>query len=492
MLQIGHTLDMAVELSVDCLDFALGFVCSTKAPTQPLAGSAMDDPDMDEMADLKNKMAEYWAKWQENEMIQWKSENPGGTFADYIQHSCPENIRFDEEGKVEWIDDRLNGPKWRGAFTALKATDSTHPLGDAPKIGIETYDGNQMPFAIRWLVMDGPVSICVCGKNNSGKSSLVRRYIQSAYGSQPDVQEAKILAAGKAISVEDSHMHAIVAELHDPPPHNADEKGVNHPWIVKNDQYGKAFFYNIETQNTSFEPPPEYKANITQQLTNQVDQIVASRCEAVFLVFDVTDRKEYESTTKGLLAEFVKREEVPVIFLVANKCDLVAERQISEQLLRTDFDRICRGRKVGPHLFTPSYAEVSAFENHNVVSTFRHAVQYSILQRWNRQLLAQQTALAAERDAKSRSKLSALLTSPSHEQQRQQHLADAHAAVLQKPHEAFDPTKVLGKNIYAFLQHDQAQHNTTGLAVQIHAVKGKLASLNGESSKSSHTRTSTD
>jgi hypothetical protein len=72
-------------------------------------------------------------------MLDWKQANPTGTFHEYIvvrkaalcattptksicanfpcpKHTCPENIDLNEDGSVAWMDDRLLGSKWKGAF----------------------------------------------------------------------------------------------------------------------------------------------------------------------------------------------------------------------------------------------------------------------------------------------------------------------------------------------------------------------------------------
>jgi ABC-type dipeptide/oligopeptide/nickel transport system ATPase component len=124
------------------------------------------------------------------------------------------------------------GPKWRGAFATVNSTDSFHPLGDAPTIGIGAYSGDRMPFAIRWLVMNGEISICVCGNSGSGKSSLVRRFVQNLYGHRPGVQESNIYAEGKTIWMEDSHVKIVVTDLVDTPSAGAIDKHDDAFWVI--------------------------------------------------------------------------------------------------------------------------------------------------------------------------------------------------------------------------------------------------------------------
>jgi hypothetical protein len=38
--------------------------------------------------EMKQRLDEYWQKWQENRMLDWKHENPAGTFHEYIVVRC--------------------------------------------------------------------------------------------------------------------------------------------------------------------------------------------------------------------------------------------------------------------------------------------------------------------------------------------------------------------------------------------------------------------
>lgn len=59
------------------------------------------------------------------------------------------------------------------------------------------------------------MSIVVCGLKDSGKSTLIRRFVQETYGHQADVNESAVHAIGKTVSFMDSRTHVIVTDLVD-------------------------------------------------------------------------------------------------------------------------------------------------------------------------------------------------------------------------------------------------------------------------------------
>ena len=75
-------------------------------------------------------------------MIMWKRSHPTGTYAAYLLDEFPENVRCDGDGKVVWIDKRVRGPRWEGAFRSLAAADELHKLGSLPRMG---GDGDASP-----------------------------------------------------------------------------------------------------------------------------------------------------------------------------------------------------------------------------------------------------------------------------------------------------------------------------------------------------------
>ena len=83
----------------------------------------------------QQQLQQYMQKHLENQIIEWKRKHEGGEFSQYLKEVCPENIRFAADDSVEWIDDRLLGPKWKGAFVRLTASDELHELGELPVMG---------------------------------------------------------------------------------------------------------------------------------------------------------------------------------------------------------------------------------------------------------------------------------------------------------------------------------------------------------------------
>lgn len=90
----------------------------------PITDSCTYVPPTDEER-MRRMLAEHFDKRTENEMIQWKRENEGGTFTQYIASFYPENITYNDEGEAV-LDPRLNGRRWRGAFNRVKPDDSLH------------------------------------------------------------------------------------------------------------------------------------------------------------------------------------------------------------------------------------------------------------------------------------------------------------------------------------------------------------------------------
>ena len=70
-------------------------------------------------------------------MIMWKRSHPAGTYPAYLLDEFPENVRCDGDGNVVWIDKRVRGPRWEGAFHSLAAADELHELGIMPRMGAD-------------------------------------------------------------------------------------------------------------------------------------------------------------------------------------------------------------------------------------------------------------------------------------------------------------------------------------------------------------------
>ena len=74
---------------------------------------------------VEAKLADDLRSWNNerlaNGMIEWKRANPGAPFEQYVAVELPENISFGASGEVVWIDNRVNGPLWRGTFERVAA-----------------------------------------------------------------------------------------------------------------------------------------------------------------------------------------------------------------------------------------------------------------------------------------------------------------------------------------------------------------------------------
>jgi hypothetical protein len=83
--------------------------------------------------EMRERMRTFMQKDLENRMIAWKKGRGDSepTFEDFLRDEFPENINF-EGDKVAWIDERVLGPNWKGAFDRVKATDAMWELGDLP------------------------------------------------------------------------------------------------------------------------------------------------------------------------------------------------------------------------------------------------------------------------------------------------------------------------------------------------------------------------
>ena len=97
---------------------------------------------LDKQDDLDNKKArkeivkDWMAKDFVNLIIKWKRNNPGeeDNYLLFIRDKFPENINIGPMGKVEWIDPRISGKRWLGAFSRVNATDDLHDLDEPPGI----------------------------------------------------------------------------------------------------------------------------------------------------------------------------------------------------------------------------------------------------------------------------------------------------------------------------------------------------------------------
>jgi hypothetical protein len=79
----------------------------------------------------RRAIKEYYAKELENNMIEWKRIHKQGTYIEYLKHAVPENIRFSEDGEVEWIDPRTERVK--RTFDRVEPSHALHVLGDPPQ-----------------------------------------------------------------------------------------------------------------------------------------------------------------------------------------------------------------------------------------------------------------------------------------------------------------------------------------------------------------------
>ena len=108
---------------------------STRRARQP---ARVRCPSADEASEAM--FAEHLSNWNRlrlrNHMIEWKRSHRDGTYLDFLRDEMPENVRTNTDGKVIWVDPRVEGSKWRGAFDAVCANDPLLPLpgGAAPPV----------------------------------------------------------------------------------------------------------------------------------------------------------------------------------------------------------------------------------------------------------------------------------------------------------------------------------------------------------------------
>ena len=77
-------------------------------------------------AQRRSMVRDYMTKALENSMIMWKRQHPRGRYHDFLKDTVPENIELDAQGRVVWVDERLQGPKWKGSFRSVSAASSLH------------------------------------------------------------------------------------------------------------------------------------------------------------------------------------------------------------------------------------------------------------------------------------------------------------------------------------------------------------------------------
>jgi hypothetical protein len=84
----------------------------------------------DEDEALREKMRIHMQHDLENRMLDWKKKQAAPetcTFEHFLFEEFPENVKF-RNGKATWVDERVLGSNWKGAFEKVKATDTPHLL----------------------------------------------------------------------------------------------------------------------------------------------------------------------------------------------------------------------------------------------------------------------------------------------------------------------------------------------------------------------------
>jgi hypothetical protein len=80
------------------------------------------------------RLQDYMKKELENQMIEWKRKQPVSKqhqFELFLLDNYPENVKT-EGNEVVWVDPRVQGDNWRGAFQRLNAEHAVHQLGPPP------------------------------------------------------------------------------------------------------------------------------------------------------------------------------------------------------------------------------------------------------------------------------------------------------------------------------------------------------------------------
>ena len=101
-------------------------------PSDVVSPAPASAPAPNEQQELELAAKEYFQKHLENQMISWKKKNPNGDYYAFLKEFFPENIRFNQNNTCIWVDKRVLGVKWNGAFHRVKATDDLHQIGAPP------------------------------------------------------------------------------------------------------------------------------------------------------------------------------------------------------------------------------------------------------------------------------------------------------------------------------------------------------------------------
>jgi hypothetical protein len=94
-------------------------------------GGSAEEEEQAQIRELKT----YMKKELSNQMILWKREHPGHQrdhFELFLLENYPENVTADAEGRVLWVDPRVQGQAWLGAFESTSALHSLFELGPPP------------------------------------------------------------------------------------------------------------------------------------------------------------------------------------------------------------------------------------------------------------------------------------------------------------------------------------------------------------------------
>ena len=102
---------------------------------------------IDEYARFRARTREHQQNLLENGIIEWKRRHPDGEFEQWLKSEMSGNIRFDDEGKVEWIDPRSGNLKF--TFEKMRAFDPLHKIGEAPSPDDEDFDAEEEERAKR-------------------------------------------------------------------------------------------------------------------------------------------------------------------------------------------------------------------------------------------------------------------------------------------------------------------------------------------------------
>lgn len=84
----------------------------------------------------KFEIKTYMLRDLENKMITWKQKNPNNSYNyhKFLRDNFPENIKFNQDGDVTWVDPGVESMVWTDLFKGCNGESRLHQLGPPPYI----------------------------------------------------------------------------------------------------------------------------------------------------------------------------------------------------------------------------------------------------------------------------------------------------------------------------------------------------------------------